>query len=96
MLHKKIKHVLLLSLVSISCLVTGCADNTSSKTETFHDASAYEGATATVLSGESLGAMNTYDKPENMIPISKEIDFAQNFVYEAPKYSLTVIRIEKK
>lgn len=60
------------------------------------DVASYESATATVLSGEALGDMNTFDEPTKMTPVSHKVNFAQNFVYKAPKYSLTVIKIEKK
>lgn len=74
---------------------TGTALNVDITLDNF-DAASYENATATVLSGEALGDMNTFHEPTKITPVSQEIDFAQNFVYEAPKYSLTVIKIVKK
>lgn len=61
------------------------------------DASVYESiAEVTVLSGDSLTAVNTYEEPEKMAPISTTCEVGAEFTYEAPMYSLNIIRIKRK
>lgn len=52
-----------------------------------------ESAQVTVLSGDSLGAVNSFEEPEKMIPVTSEMAIGGAFVYEAPAYSLTILRI---
>lgn len=52
-----------------------------------------ESAQVTVLSGDSLGAVNSFEEPEKMIPVTSEMAIDGAFVYEAPAYSLTILRI---
>jgi len=61
------------------------------------DSSAYETtAEVTTLSGESMGAANTFDAPDKMVPVTGTLEIGAVFTYEAPKYSLSIIRIKKK
>lgn len=61
------------------------------------DASAYECmAELTTLAGETLGSTNTYETPDKMVPVTGTLEIAPEFNYEAPKYSLSIIRIRKK
>lgn len=53
-------------------------------------------AEVTVLSGDSLSAVNSFDEPEKIIPVSETTAIGENFAYEAPAYSLTVLRIPAK
>ncbi len=50
-------------------------------------------AHVTVLSGDSLTAVNSFNEPEKMIPIESEIAIGTEFFYEAPAYSLSILRI---
>lgn len=50
-------------------------------------------AQVTVLSGDSLSAVNSFEEPEKMIPITSEAVIGDTFLYEAPAYSLSVLRI---
>ncbi len=50
-------------------------------------------AQVTVLSGDSLSAVNSFDEPEKMIPSTSEIDIGASFTYEAPAYSVSILRI---
>lgn len=50
-------------------------------------------AYVTVLSCDSPGTMNSFDDPEKIIPTESQMSIADSFVYEAPAYSLTVLRI---
>lgn len=55
-----------------------------------------EKASVTVLSGDSLSAVNSFEEPEKIVPVTSELAVGGAFVYEAPSYSLTVIRIPAK
>ena len=46
-----------------------------------------------VLPGASLSAVNSFEEPEKMIPITSEAVIGDTFLYEAPAYSLSVLRI---
>ena len=48
------------------------------------------------MAGESTSVTNTFDNPENLIPTESTLDVAENFTYEVPAYSVTIIRIHKK
>lgn len=50
-------------------------------------------AQVTVLSGNSLSAVNSFDEPDKMVPVQSQLTIADSFVYEAPAYSLTILRI---
>ncbi len=50
-------------------------------------------ATTTVLKGEKLSDVNSFEEPEKMIPIEGTIEISSQFVYNAPPYSVSVIRI---
>lgn len=50
-------------------------------------------AQVTVLSGNSPSAVNSFDEPEKMIPSTSEIDIGASFTYEAPAYSVSILRI---
>lgn len=50
-------------------------------------------AQVTVLSGDALSAVNSFDEPDKMVPSQSQLTVADSFVYEAPKYSLTILRI---
>lgn len=50
-------------------------------------------AQVTVLSGDALSAVNSFDEPEKMVPVQSGLTIADSFVYEAPAYSLTILRI---
>jgi len=61
------------------------------------DSSAYEStAQVTILSGDSLSAVNSYDAPENMVPTTTQVNVGSEFTYEAPGYSVNIIRIKRK
>ena len=53
-------------------------------------------AQVTVLSGDSLSAVNSFDEPDKMIPVESQLSVTDSFVYEAPAYSLTILRIPAK
>lgn len=50
----------------------------------------------TVLSGDSLSAVNSFEEPEKIVPVTSELAVGVAFVYEAPAYSLTILRIPAK
>lgn len=57
----------------------------------------YEGnAQVTVLSGDSLSAVNSFDEPEKIIPVTESTVISETFLYEAPAYSVTILRIPAK
>ena len=54
----------------------------------------YEAAAqVTVLSGDSLSAVNSFDEPDKMIPSTSEIAVSASFTYEAPARSVSILRI---
>lgn len=54
----------------------------------------YKGtAQVTVLSDDSLTAVNSFNEPEKMIPTTSEVTIGVSFAYEAPAYSLSILRI---
>lgn len=60
------------------------------------DAAAYESTAAvTVLKGENLSDVNSFEEPEKMAPEDMTAEIGSEFVYAAPKYSVSVIRIKK-
>lgn len=50
-------------------------------------------AQVTVLSGDSLTAVNSFNEPEKMVPETSELSIGASFAYEAPAYSLSILRI---
>lgn len=50
-------------------------------------------AQVTVLSGDSLTAVNSFNEPEKIIPSVSEINIDASFTYEAPGYSVSILRI---
>ena len=61
------------------------------------DPAAYEPqALATVLSGSALGDVNSFDEPEKMTPSEGSVPIGESFSYEAPAYSVSILRIRKK
>lgn len=61
------------------------------------DMSLYETeASLTVLSGDDLSATNTFDAPENLVPVETTLEVSERFVYEVPAYSINILRIKKK
>ena len=53
-------------------------------------------ATTTVLKGEKLSDVNSYEEPEKMVPIESTIEISSQFIYKAPPYSVSIIRIGGK
>ena len=53
-------------------------------------------AAVTTLSGEDLGASNSFDEPEKMVPVESTLTISENFTYEAPAYSVSILRIPAK
>ena len=75
---------------------TGTTAYVSTVLESF-DPAAYEStAEVTILSGDSLSAVNSYENPRRMYPYVETCEIGQEFTYEAPMYSLNIIRIKKK
>lgn len=53
-------------------------------------------ADITVLTGASAGAVNSFDDPDAVTPATEQQILSDGDIYEAPPYSLTVIRIPQK
>lgn len=53
-------------------------------------------AQLTVLKGENLSDMNSFEEPEKIAPTEGTFTAAETFTYTAPKYSLTIMRIPAK
>lgn len=61
------------------------------------DVSAYESTAAvTVLAGNSLSESNTFREQDKLVPTETTLTAAKEFTYEAPGYSLSVIRFRKR
>ena len=61
------------------------------------DSASYEAAaTVTTLSGTSLSDTNSFSEPEKMAPTEGTLSIAESFIYEAPAYSVNILRIPKK
>lgn len=52
-------------------------------------------ATVTVLKGENLSDMNSFEEPEKLFPTEESLEVSKEFTYTAPKYSINIIRIPK-
>lgn len=50
-------------------------------------------ASVTTLKADSASAVNSFDSPEAIFPESSTLEISEHVTYEAPAYSLTVIRI---
>lgn len=72
---------------------TGQAIVVNTRLEGFVKEQYEERAQVTVLSGDSLSAVNSFEEPEKMIPVTSEAVIGDTFLYEAPAYSLSVLRI---
>lgn len=58
------------------------------------DMNRYENtAMVTVLSGENLSDVNSFEEPEKMVPVESSVEVSGNFTYTAPAYSVNIIRI---
>lgn len=53
-------------------------------------------AVVTVLKGENLSDVNSFEEPEKIAPVEETLAVAETFTYTAPKYSLTIVRIPAK
>lgn len=53
-------------------------------------------AAVTVLQAEDPGQINDFSDPHNISPIESTLSVSESFLYEAPAYSVTVIRIPAK
>lgn len=53
-------------------------------------------ATVTVLQSDKGSDVNSFNTPDNIIPAESSLEVSDSFIYEAPAYSLTVIRIPEK
>ncbi|HEY0868120.1 MAG TPA: alpha-L-arabinofuranosidase C-terminal domain-containing protein [Fimbriimonas sp.] len=51
---------------------------------------------ATVLTGPSLEAENTLDRPDNVAPVRTQFEAGRNFVYRMPARSVAVLRMKLK
>lgn len=49
--------------------------------------------TLQILTGNKKSIENTVLKQDNVIPINYNIEVSNNFSYEAPSYSVSIIRI---
>lgn len=53
-------------------------------------------ASVTVLKGENLSDVNSFEEPEKIALTGETTEVSENFTYTAPKYSVSVIVISKK
>ncbi len=53
-------------------------------------------AVLTLLSGDDLGLQNSFEEPEKVAPVESSLTVGESFTYNAPKYSVSIIRIKKK
>ena len=53
-------------------------------------------ADVTLLTGERLHDVNSFDEPTRLVPSESSVDIGQNFTYTAPKYSVSIIRISSQ
>ncbi len=61
------------------------------------DSSKYEAnAQVTVLQGENTADVNSFTEPNKMVPTESSLSIQDNFIYTAPKYSVSVIRFIHK
>lgn len=61
------------------------------------DAASYEtNANVTTLCGTALSDTNSFTEPDKMVPVESQVGVAESFIYEAPAYSVNIIRIPKK
>lgn len=55
-----------------------------------------ERASLELLTGDNKKAQNTILNPENVVPVKSTIEISDKFIYTAPPYSLSIIRIPTK
>ena len=53
-------------------------------------------ASISTLASEGLMEQNSFGAPNRISPVEDEMDIQEEFLYEAPKYSVTIIRIPHK
>jgi len=53
-------------------------------------------ASVTVLSGENLSDVNSFDEPEKISLKEETTEVSENFTYTAPKYSVSIIVVSKR
>lgn len=53
-------------------------------------------ADMTEMVGESTAVANSFNEPEKLIPVDSILEVSEEFTYDVPSYSVTVIRIHKK
>ncbi|NLJ90763.1 MAG: hypothetical protein GX323_07665 [Clostridiales bacterium] len=53
-------------------------------------------AIATILSGDNLATLNSFDESTNIKPVEKELDIGDDLSYRAPSYSVSIIRLIAK
>ena len=49
-----------------------------------------------ILTGDKKSTENTVLKPKNVVPVDSTIEVGQSFIYSAPAYSVSIIRIPVK
>lgn len=52
-------------------------------------------AAVTVLKGENLSDVNSFEEPDKISPTEETLEVSEAFTYKAPKYSISIIRIPK-
>jgi alpha-L-arabinofuranosidase len=57
------------------------------------DSNLYSGMVATILKGDDLTDMNSFDEPNKITPVIELLDFADEFIYHAPGLSVNIIRL---
>ena len=55
-----------------------------------------ENALVTLLAGDELSALNSFDTTNNITPETSDLSVSDSFTYTAPKYSVSIIRILAK
>lgn len=48
------------------------------------------------MAGENSAITNSFENPENLIPLNSQLEVSGEFTYDVPAYSVTIIRIHKK
>lgn len=76
-------------------IVNAGANNTEAKIDLSRFGKLQSKATSIVLKGNKEGK-NTFTEPNNIIPFTSDMLVRKNFSYNAPAYSLTVIRFHSK
>jgi alpha-L-arabinofuranosidase len=76
-------------------IVNAGANNAEAKIDLSRFGKLQSNATSIVLKGNKDGK-NTFTEPNNIVPAASDILVRKNFSYNAPAYSLTVIRCHNK